>query len=222
MLVVGDAIDFMGELEDRSICTIATDIPYNEVNRKTGGLRIIDKGFADSEPINLPDVVEQFVRISWGHIFVWCGTKQISTLVEEFERWKLTCRVGSWTKTNPSPMNGKKMYLSGKEFCVIARQKKAPFFGHCEVAEWKGPRSKPVKWKYGSFPTPKPVWLMRQQIEVTTPKREIVLDPYMGSGSTGVACVDDYHFVGVDNFEDCVKLAQQRMTDQRLKILKGK
>jgi site-specific DNA-methyltransferase (adenine-specific) len=212
MLILADAETYLENIADREVHSVITDIPYNEVSRKTGGLRTIEKGQADRAPVNLPKLAEQWVRISRGHIIVWCGMRQVSPLVELFEdKWNLTVRVGTWTKSNPSPMNAKKMYLSAKELCVIARHKKADFLGFMEKAEWYGPSVR-VKGLNGErVPTPKPIWLMRKQIETVVPVGELVLDSHMGSGSTGVACKTDYQFIGIDNDPDCVRLAEHRI-----------
>jgi DNA modification methylase len=61
-------------------------------------------------------------------------------------------------------------------------------------------------------PTVKPVALMEYLIKMVTPKGGIVLDPFMGSGSTGVACVlNDFEFVGIDLDKDYCEIARARI-----------
>ena len=61
-------------------------------------------------------------------------------------------------------------------------------------------------------PTVKPVALMEYLIKMVTPTNGIVLDPFMGSGSTGVACVlNDFEFEGIDLDKDYCEIARARM-----------
>jgi DNA modification methylase len=61
-------------------------------------------------------------------------------------------------------------------------------------------------------PTVKPVALMEYLIKMVTPTNGIVLDPFMGSGSTGVACVlNNFEFVGIDLDKDYCEIARARI-----------
>jgi DNA modification methylase len=63
-----------------------------------------------------------------------------------------------------------------------------------------------------NHPTVKPVALMEYLIKMVTPTNGIVLDPFMGSGSTGVACVlNDFKFVGMDLDKDYCEIARARI-----------
>jgi DNA modification methylase len=69
-----------------------------------------------------------------------------------------------------------------------------------------------TKRSLNHHPTVKPVALMEYLIKMVTPKGGIVLDPFMGSGSTGVACVlNDFEFVGIDLDKDYCKIARARI-----------
>ena len=84
---------------------------------------------------------------------------------------------------------------------------------------WEGNKYKSNILKYkkdynGYHPTQKPVWLMEACVSATVPKFGACLDPFMGSGTTGVACVNlGRKFIGIemdpDSFDICVK----RITD---------
>ena len=71
---------------------------------------------------------------------------------------------------------------------------------------------KPTQPKSNHHPTVKPVALMEYLIKMVTPTNGIVLDPFMGSGSTGVACVlNDFEFVGMDLDKDYCEIARARI-----------
>ena len=63
-------------------------------------------------------------------------------------------------------------------------------------------------------PTVKPTELMRYLCRLVTPAGGLVLDPFMGSGSTGkAALLEGYDFIGIEDKEDYVKLAHRRITE---------
>jgi site-specific DNA-methyltransferase (adenine-specific) len=63
-----------------------------------------------------------------------------------------------------------------------------------------------------NHPTVKPVSLMRYLCRMITPKRGIVLDPFMGSGSTGIgAKVEGFSFIGIEKETGYCKIAEARI-----------
>lgn len=198
------------QLPDGCVDAVVTDPPYNAINRATSGLRSLDKGLADSAPIDIPALVTEFWRVGRESFYVWCSAEQVSYWTWEFRNRGATTRAGVWWKTNPSPMNGENLWLSAVELCVFARKPKATFNLHCVHPVWR----EPVESGDIDHPTPKPVSLMRRQLVASMPAGGVVLDPFAGSGSTGVAAVDSgYRFVGIDNDPAHVGLARRRIAD---------
>jgi len=63
-----------------------------------------------------------------------------------------------------------------------------------------------------THPTIKPTELMRYLVRLVTPPQGTVLDPFMGSGSTGKACIlEGFNFVGIDMSEEYVNIARERI-----------
>lgn len=72
--------------------------------------------------------------------------------------------------------------------------------------------SKSGRGEGNNHPTVKPIALMEYLIKMVTPKGGTVLDPFMGSGSTGVASKQNgYSFIGIDMTEDYIKIAEARI-----------
>ena len=208
-LMKGDCLERMKEIESGSIDMILTDIPYGEVNQKSSGLRALDKGVADECSIDLDEMILECIRICKGSFYIFCGTQQISVIVTLFKHNKLTTRVGCWEKSNPSPMNGTKLWLSGMEFCVFARKPKAVFNEHCKKALWRHPSGKSK-----IHPTQKPTALMEQLILASSNEGETVLDFTMGSGTTGVACKNlNRKFIGIEKDTSYYKIAVDRINN---------
>jgi DNA modification methylase len=69
-----------------------------------------------------------------------------------------------------------------------------------------------VEWG-NDHPTVKPTELMRYLCRLVTPAGGLVLDPFMGSGTTGkAALLEGYDFIGIEDKEDYVTLAHHRIT----------
>lgn len=213
-LMQGDCLDLMNEIEPGSVDLVLADIPYGEVNQRSGGLRKLDRESADACDIDLDTMIDHCVRVCTGSFYIFCGTQQISPLVTAFKRHGLTTRVGVWEKSNPSPMNGSRLWVSGLEFCVFSRKANAVFNEHCQKALWKNPvgRSK-------VHPTEKPVALMERLILASSNESEVVLDFTMGSGTTGVAAMNTgRRFIGIERDEGYFDIAEKRIMEARHKV----
>ena len=77
--------------------------------------------------------------------------------------------------------------------------------------------------KRNHHPTVKPTDLMRYLVKLVTPPNGIVLDPFMGSGSTGKACVSEgFSFIGIEMEQEYMDIAKARIERQKQKgIQKG-
>ena len=132
-----DCMSVFPELADNSIDLTLTDIPYDEVNRKSGGLRNLDKSHADIITFPLDDFIDEVVRVTSGSIYIFCGSVQVSHIRNRLIEHKLSVRHCIWEKTNPSPMNGQHIWLSSIENCVYAKKSGATFNEHCQSAVWR-------------------------------------------------------------------------------------
>lgn len=190
-----DCIEFMKSMEDDSVTMTLTDIPYDVVNNYECGIRQYNKGNADVLTFDLQTFIDETIRVTKGSIYVFCSTEQVSQLRSEYAKEGLSTRLCIWEKTNPAPVHGDKFWLSSLECCVFARKSKATFNEHCSSAVWRESIEKQIK----HHPTPKPVKLMARLIKASTKPDDIVFDPCMGSGSTGMAAkATRRKYIGVD------------------------
>tara|TARA_B100000035_G_scaffold90995_1_gene76781 strand:- start:417 stop:1079 length:663 start_codon:yes stop_codon:yes gene_type:complete len=202
-----DCMSVFPQMEDNSINLTLTDIPYDEVNRKSGGLRNLDKSHADIITFPLDDFIDEVVRVTSGSIYIFCGSVQVSHIRDRLIEHKLSVRHCIWEKTNPSPMNGQHIWLSSIENCVFAKKSGATFNEHCQSAVWRCSVE-----RYKDHPTPKPVKLMTRLIEASSNVGDTVFDPCMGSGAVGVAakqCGRD--FIGVEMNQGYYDLTEKRI-----------
>lgn len=206
-LMKGDCLELMKTLPDSSVDMVLCDLPYGEVNQKSAGLRLLDRTKADVCNIDLEVLCSEFFRLARGSIYAFCGTEQISVIVGHFKALGMTTRVCVWEKTNPSPMNGTRLWISGLEFCVFARKANATFNEHCKKALWQSPsgRSK-------FHPTEKPLKLMERLVRASSNEGDVILDCVMGSGTTGVACVNTGRkFIGMEMDSEYFSIAEARI-----------
>ena len=210
-----DCMSVFPQMEDNSVNLTLTDIPYDEVNRKSGGLRNLDKSHADIITFPLDDFIDEVVRVTSGSIYIFCGSVQVSHIRDRLIEHKLSVRHCIWEKTNPSPMNGQHIWLSSIENCVFAKKSGATFNEHCQSAVWRCSVE-----RYKDHPTPKPVKLMTRLIEASSNVGDTVFDPCMGSGAVGVAakqCGRD--FIGVEMNQGYYDLTEKRINDVTESVL---
>lgn len=196
-------------MEDKSIDCVVTDIPYGEVNRKSNGLRNLDKGVADVVDFDLLYLVDELCRVTKGSIYMFCGKEQVSDITKQMIKNKMSTRLCIWEKTNPSPMNGDKIWLSGIECCVYGKFPKATFNEHCKNTVFRFPcgRNK-------LHPTQKPEALIERLVLASTNEGDLVLDPFMGSGTTGAVCKkNNRDFMGIEKDNNYFNIAKERIED---------
>lgn len=184
-ILQGDSFEILPRLPALSAELILTDIPYGVVNRKSAGIRQFDKGAADvADDIDLELLVSEFDRICRGSMYVFCGTEQVSELRRLMVERGMTTRLCIWEKTNPSPVNGRHLWLSGVETCVFGRKKGAIFNEHCKNTVWRFPNGRSK-----IHPTEKPAAMFEYLIETSSNRGDFVIDPFAGSGTTAAACI---------------------------------
>ncbi len=80
--------------------------------------------------------------------------------------------------------------------------------------DWVINTPKPQEKKFGKHPTQKPIELLRRIILASTNKGDIVLDPFTGSSTTGLAAImNDRKFIGIDNEKNYLELSKKRLND---------
>ncbi len=198
-------------MSDNSVQLTLTDIPYNEVNRASNGLRNLDKQNADILTFDLTEFLNDIYRITESTIIIFCGKEQVSQIHEYFSNKQAkklgTVRQLIWEKTNPSPMNGQYIYLSGIENMIWFKKKGGTFNAKCKNTVFRFPcgRSK-------LHPTEKNINLLKELINENSNENDIVLDPFCGSGTTLVAAdILNRKYIGIDISEEAVQLTKLRL-----------
>lgn len=210
-LLQGDCMELMNNIPNESIDLVLTDIPYNVVNREDNGLRKLDKENADILTFDLINFLEQLYDKAKSTIIIFCGKEQVSLIHSYFndkqKKGKGTVRQLIWEKSNPSPMNGQHIYLSGVENAIWFKKRGGTFNAHCKNTVFKYPigRSK-------LHPTEKNHLLLQELILDNSNENDLILDPCMGSGSTGVVALqNNRNFLGIELNQNYFEIAKNRL-----------
>ena len=203
----GDCFTEMKKMSNDFVDFTLTDIPFGEVNRSSNGLRNLDKGKADILTFDLIDFCSEVYRVTKNSICIFCGREQFSTIYKFFVGKKGTTRPIVWQKSNPSPMNGQHIYLSGVEFAVWFKKAGAKVFNaHCKNTVFKHPNGTSKL-----HPTEKNHALLKELILDNTNENDIVFDPCAGSGShLLVALQNNRNALGIEIDDDYFKIAIER------------
>lgn len=216
-----DCYEAIKELPNKSIDCIYTDVPYlidnhgfgkselgDRMKKKTNDLKGIDKGFDLS-------ILDELVRVLKKiNIFIWCSKLQIIDLLNYFD--KLNCRfeILVWIKDNPSPTCNN-IWLPDMEYCLYFRESGVPLNDGYELkSKWySSPTNKSDKDKF-EHPTIKPLKLVERHILHATQPNDIVLDCFLGSGTTAVACENTgRQYIGFEKDERWHKIAVDRLNN---------
>jgi hypothetical protein len=120
--------------------------------------------------------------------YIWCNKAQILDYVNWFLDHDCSWDLITWHKTNPTPLCSNK-YLSDTEYIIYGRARGVKLYGSYETKRkwYVSPLNTADKKKWG-HPTIKPLDIVQTLIENSTLPGDVVLDPFMGSGTTAVAC----------------------------------
>ena len=208
-----DCIEFMKNMNSDSVNLTLTDIPYGEVNRNDNGLRSLDKGLADVMQFDLTDFLDEVYRVTKGTIIIFCGKEQLSPIHKYFSEKQAehqgTVRQLIWEKSNPSPMNGQYIYLSGIENAIWFKKRGGLFNANCKNTVFKYPcgRSK-------LHPTEKNHDLLKELILDNSNEGNLVFDPCAGSGShLLVAKQNNRNYIGCELNTEYYNIARMRLVE---------
>lgn len=210
----------MKNIEDGSVDLVVTDPPYEITTTGAGMYKQADKqyvkelngmkdGFSEEALDELCRVMKKI------NIYFFCSQKQIIPLLDYFvKKKKCNWNILSWHKTNPIPACGNK-YLTDTEFILFFREKGVKVYGSFDTKRtwYATPLNQSDKKKYG-HPTVKPLSILENLVVNSSQEGEVVLDCFMGSGSTGVACLNtNRNFIGIELDEGYFNIAQNRIEE---------
>lgn len=208
-LYLGDCLEIMPTLG--KVDAVVTDPPYqisgkfSDENRRNGSTRVLnfhwDKGLTIESILSALQMSIDLLNRP-GNLVVWCSDAQIQSLRELLIENGFSVKPLAWVKENPPPTFKSVRFSSGFELAVMAYEANS-FWGK-EVAGnypnvWIADGMRSGNPERSGHPTQKPLGLMEWQVSHLVRKNTICLDMFMGSGTTGVACVKlGRKFIGIE------------------------
>lgn len=213
----GDCIKLLKNIPDKSIDLIVTDPPYDIHAGKGGGCFGNRQSYSDIEFISNGfsiGILNELCRVMKKiNIYIFCSQKQIIPLLTYFVinkkcNWNLLC----WHKSNPVPACANK-YLTDTEYILFFRERGVKVRGEFKTkfTYYVTPLNQKDKKQFG-HPTIKPLEIIQNLIINSSNENDVVLDPFLGSGTTAVACVNtNRHYIGFEINESYFDISCKRL-----------
>lgn len=231
-IINSDCISAMNKMEDNTIDLILTDPPYNlgkfmkdrATNLKQmrsnffGAAGWDDLDFAEWEQ-SMDNFFEEASRVirPGGSMIVFMAIIKVETIIKLATKHGFYYKTtGIWHKQNPMPRNMNLHFINSTESWIYFVYKKhtGTFNNNGKAVHdfFETPVTPAGERKYGKHPTQKPVALLEQMVLLLTNEGDTVFDPFMGSGSTGVAAVKNHRkFIGSEINPDYCEISTARL-----------
>jgi len=216
VLLYGDCLEVMKEIPKRSVDLVLTDPPYNLSGGAILKRRGADVGLDEEWDYNFspseyfPSMLQTLRRD--GNMFVFCADNLLCEWRRLFEEAFDVQLFFIWHKTNPTPQFRKVSFLKSVEFIMCGwnkghkwnfkTQKEMHNFFECPIVNSQKRR----------HPTQKPLELISHLVEIASLPKDIVLDPFLGSGRTAIACEQlNRKWIGIEISEKYCEIAQKEI-----------
>ena len=225
----GDCLELLKDIPDKSIDMILTDPPYEFRKGDNGGggmlatrkydKQIISKLGSKNKldcGISLEFLQETKRLFKKGYNAIYfCNQHQLKMYIEFADINKYRYNILVWHKTNPTPLCNNK-YLDDIEFQIQIKSKEYKIGGNYKTKSkvFTSSINKKDKEKY-NHPTIKPIELIEKFLINHSNENDVVLDLFMGSGSTGVACKHlNRNFIGIELDKHYFEIAKKRIDEE--------
>lgn len=223
-----DAMEGFKMILDNSIDLVVTDPPYKTTSRgrgkegttTSGGMlekELVCKGkIFKHNDIKITNYITEIYRIlkEGSHFYIMTNHVNLREMLNSCEDVGFHfIKSIIWDKGNKIMSQ---LYMSQYEYILFFRKGKSKKINNCGTSDILSVPNKKTKNENGKniHDTEKPVELMRILIENSSDKFDIVLDPFMGSGSTALACINsNRNYLGFEIDEEYYNVSQKRIQD---------
>ena len=237
-LILGDSLEYLKKIKSKSIDMIFADPPYflsgDGITCNGGKMVSVNKGKWDKKiDIDKKHLFNrEWIRLCY-NVLKDEGTIWISGTLHniysigmalEQEGFKIINNI-TWRKLNPPPNISCRYFVHSTETILWAKKniKSAKHkFNYSLMKElnggkqdkdvWESPLTKKSEKKYGKHPTQKPMFILEKLILASTDEGELILDPFNGSGTTGIVANKlKRKYIGIDLEKDYLDLTIRRL-----------
>ena len=217
-LMLGDCLERMKEIPDGSVDMVLADPPYNiarDNNFNTMGRAGIDFGEWD-KGADLFSYINECFRVlnKNGSFVVFNAWKNLGDISRHAESLGFVVKdMLRLEKSNPMPRNRDRRYITDYECVIWFTMPKAKWVFNRQDEKYQRPKFIHSIDK-GFHPTQKSLGLMENLIKIHSNEGQLILDPFMGSGTTGVAAKNlGRGFIGIEMDEGYFKIAEKRIKE---------
>ena len=223
-LINDDCYKKLKTIEDQSIDLILTDPPYNLANYSTGNIKAdwrktLNNDIAgwDKDALDIEFLKSEFLRIikPTGNIFVFTAYNLLGAWHKFFDPAFDTFQILVWHKTNPPPKLRRAGFLNSCEL-ICCMWNKGHTWSFTTQKEMHNFIETPICMgkERLNHPTQKPLGVLKHILKIASHEGDTVLDPFMGVGSTGVACKEmNRNFIGIEIEKKYFNLAKKRLKE---------
>jgi DNA modification methylase len=224
-----DCLERLRKLPDKCIDLIVTDPPYliehggqghSKLSRRI--IKICDNDIKDIKQGFDTAILDECWRVmKTPNMYFWCSKAQVPMYLDYFVTQRdCDFEILSWVKDNPTPIFYHH-YLIDKEFCLYFRRGGycQPINYDCAKTIFFAPVNKRDKDLWG-HPTIKPTSILKILIANSSREGDLVLDPFIGSGSTAVAAIETKrNYIGMEIDTTYYQTTLRRIQDAQANAL---
>jgi DNA modification methylase len=215
-LIQGDCLEVMKSIPNKSVDLVLTDPPYNIArnnNFSTMGRAGIDFGKWD-KGFDLFSYIDQVSRVlnKDGSFVVFNAWKNLGAIADYAESQGFDTKdMIRLEKSNPMPRNRDRRYITDYECAVWFVKKGAKWIFNRQDEKYQRPKFV-FGIESGLHPTQKNLGLMKELVKIHSNQGDTVIDPFMGSGTTGLACKNlGRKFIGIEQDANYFEIASKRI-----------
>lgn len=217
-----DCLEVFKNIEDESVDLICTDPPYKKVQGGCTNHAVTLKGalreemakgtFFKHNEIKFENWIPEIYRVLKNdtHCYIFSDDRNLNDILTIGKKvgFKLL-NILTWKKTKHCP---NRYYLKNSEFIVMFRKGRAKNInnmGTYQILEFNNVEKK-------VHPSEKPLDLLETLISNSSNMGDVVMDPFMGSGTCGITCKKlNRNFIGIELEEKYFNIAKGRIENDR-------
>ncbi|MDM0660037.1 site-specific DNA-methyltransferase [Clostridium perfringens] len=219
MLIHNNSIEYLKEMKECSVDLIVTDPPYKTItggnsdganSKRPQGMLDGNRKLFKHQKLKISDWMGDIYRVlkEGSHCYIMTNSLNMEEMLTESRKagFKLH-NILVWEKNNCTPSQ---FYMKNCEYTLFLRKGKAKWINDIGGSKTVHKYNNIIGKK--THPCEKPVELMEFYIKNSSNEGDVVLDPFMGTGSVGVACLNtNRKFIGIELDDKYFDIAKERI-----------